>query len=566
MASGGAAEGAGDGQLLRGRYRLLTRLGAGGQGTTWRARDEVAGGEVAVKHLRLEEAPDWKAIELFEREGRALASLDHPGIPRYIDAFAVEEAAGESFYLVQELVEGESLDALIRRGQRLDEAEARRVAIEVADILSYVHGRNPPVVHRDVKPSNIMRRVDGRVALIDFGAVAAALPAHTLAAGSTMVGTSGYMAPEQLLGRAVPASDLYGLGATLVHLLGHRHPATLPMRRLVLDWRVAVNVSEGFGRILDRLLAPAAEDRPGSAAEVVASLRGSAPGPDVAARPSRGRRVALALSLGLLLLGLAFLAVVALAEQAAGPSPWVLDELESPPRAPVLVVGPDGAEVEGLRVEARSERWHGGFLTLKALIHNESELEYREMEVMWRALDEDGVVLGAKRDELLPGYHAPFRPRDALPASVLLTETRSPPARVEIRLDGAERVPATPREPVAADARWEVAPPEGVALRFRLRELTSEQVRGSWRHDAVVEAENTGEVAIVAARLRFRVIGAGGATLDDRRFLLSSLQTALFPGEVRTVRFNLRGEAPLERWELAVVEATPGRPPDLPGP
>ncbi len=138
-------------------------------------------------------------------------------------------------------------------------------------ILQYLHELNPPIIHRDIKPQNIIQRDDGHIFLVDFGAVQSVYR-HTVAFGSTVVGTYGYMAPEQFQGQACPATDLYGLGATLLNLLTHSSPSELPKKRLKCDFRPYVTVSPVFADWLDRLLEPLAEDRFDSARGAIAAL------------------------------------------------------------------------------------------------------------------------------------------------------------------------------------------------------------------------------------------------------------------------------------------------------
>ncbi|MEM8807348.1 MAG: serine/threonine-protein kinase, partial [Cyanobacteria bacterium P01_G01_bin.38] len=176
---------------------------------------------------------------------QVLASLNHPSIPKYIDYFQIETADNCFFYIVQEVAEGKSLAELVAAGERFSEAEARRVAIEILKVLQYLHGLNPPIIHRDIKPQNIIRHEDGRIFLVDFGAVQMVYR-NTMAFGSTVVGTYGYMAPEQFRGQAYPATDLYGLGATLLNLLTHQNPGDLPQHRLHYDFRAYVTVSDEF--------------------------------------------------------------------------------------------------------------------------------------------------------------------------------------------------------------------------------------------------------------------------------------------------------------------------------
>ncbi|MEL6180016.1 MAG: serine/threonine-protein kinase, partial [Myxococcota bacterium] len=213
------------GHVIGARYRVLEPLGKGGMGTTYAAEDIKTGQQVALKALSLESLSDWKALELFEREARVLKSIDHPGVPAYIDD--VSGGEDDAFYLVQERVNGASLAQKMEAGWRPDESEVQRIARGVLDILCYLHGRYPLIIHRDITPSNVLLREDGRVALVDFGAVKDR-PQTEDAFASTVVGTYGYMAPEQLQSNAVPASDLYGLGTTLAFVLTGHPPSKLP--------------------------------------------------------------------------------------------------------------------------------------------------------------------------------------------------------------------------------------------------------------------------------------------------------------------------------------------------
>ncbi len=266
-------------EVLQDRFEVREELGRGAQGRTSKGLDRQTGKAVAIKELMLRDVEDWKAIELFEREGMALRHLDHPGIPAYVDAFHVEdpETGEERFFLVQEFVDGQDLETLSKEGKRFTEEEARDLARGVLEILMYLQERSPPVIHRDIKPSNIMMRHDGRLALIDFGAVQSVIP--NASGGSTIIGTSGYMPVEQLMGRSVPATDLYALGATLAHLLSGRHPADLPMREMRLEFEPFVNLSPGFQRFLARMLDPRLEHRYQTAKEALRALERPAPKP-----------------------------------------------------------------------------------------------------------------------------------------------------------------------------------------------------------------------------------------------------------------------------------------------
>ncbi|MEZ4223301.1 MAG: protein kinase [Polyangiaceae bacterium] len=243
----------GEGDVVAQRYRVDGVIGEGGAAITYAATMLDSGAAVVLKQLRLWRERDWKSLDLFQRECAVLREITHPGVPRYIDNFEVEGGDGTQFYVVQERAPGWSLAGWFAQGTPFSEAQVRLVADQVLDILSYLHGRATPVIHRDIKPQNLIMSREGRVYLVDFGAVRA----HTAVAnaGTTVVGTFGYMAPEQLRGVALPATDLYSLGVTLLQLLTGRRPDQLEGDATV---RVPKNlpVSANLRRWLERMVAP----------------------------------------------------------------------------------------------------------------------------------------------------------------------------------------------------------------------------------------------------------------------------------------------------------------------
>jgi serine/threonine protein kinase len=260
------------GDTIADRYRILDTLGEGGGSIAYQVEDLQNGELLALKALTLDRATERKAIALFEREAQTLAQLQHSAIPSYKDYFQGDSDSDRTFYIVQELAPGKSLAQLVESGWRTSEAEVRRIAEQLLTVLSYLHELSPPVIHRDIKPQNIIYRPDGQVSLVDFGAVQSTYYS-AIAHENTVVGTFGYMAPEQFIGRAVPASDLYGLAATLLFLLTHRSPADLPTRQLKTDFRSGVQISEPFADWLEKMLEPDPEDRFPSAKEALAALR-----------------------------------------------------------------------------------------------------------------------------------------------------------------------------------------------------------------------------------------------------------------------------------------------------
>ncbi|NEP56947.1 MAG: serine/threonine protein kinase [Symploca sp. SIO2G7] len=263
------------GEIIAKKYQISGILGNGGTGTTYAAQDQNSSQRVAVKELSLLGMRDWKVLELFEREAQVLSSLNHPAIPNYLNYFQVDTAENRWFYIIQELAVGKSLASLMEQGWQPNEATVKKLAIQVLKILHYLHHLSPPIIHRDIKPQNLICNQKGKVFLVDFGAVQNVYR-NTLTQGSTVVGSYGYMAPEQFRGQAYPTSDLYSLGATLLFLLTHRSPADLPQRRLKIDFRSQVKISPQFADWLEKMLEPVAEDRFTSAEEALAALRGKA--------------------------------------------------------------------------------------------------------------------------------------------------------------------------------------------------------------------------------------------------------------------------------------------------
>jgi len=255
-------------QILIERYRIAERLGKGGMARTFAANRLMDDLPVVIKELHFSQLENWKAYDLFQREIKTLKSLNHPAIPNFLDSFEVKDDQGLNYYLVIERVPGDNLLDALAHHWRPSESELKQMAIKLLDVLTYLHTLAPPIIHRDIKPSNIIRH-QNEVFLIDFGAV---LDIIRPEGSSTVVGTFGYMAPEQFTGRALPASDLYGLGATLLHILAGRPPAELPQKELKLDFRASVACSDEFANWLEHMLEPAYERRFQTASEAQRAL------------------------------------------------------------------------------------------------------------------------------------------------------------------------------------------------------------------------------------------------------------------------------------------------------
>ncbi len=221
-----------------------------------------------------EDDPDFQSTRrstverLFEREARVLMGLQHPGIPRLYATFEENGSA----YLVEEYIPGNTLLSWLAKTERsiATEVETREILKELAVILKYLHSRTPPVVHRDIKPQNLMRATDdGRLLLVDFAAVSQI----SQNSNNTVVGTAGYTPIEQLYGRAVPQSDLYAAGATILRLLTGLHPSKLyiPVEKK-FAWEHHTNVTPGFTCVINGLLTENLLERTSSAEQLLAEL------------------------------------------------------------------------------------------------------------------------------------------------------------------------------------------------------------------------------------------------------------------------------------------------------
>jgi serine/threonine-protein kinase len=269
------------GTLLSGRYEIVRKIGGGGMGAVYLAKDANLGGvERAVKEMiqaSLDAEQQSKAVEDFKRESMILSALEHPSIPTIYDYFFDEEL--HRFYLVMKYISGGDLAARLRAapGGRIDEKSVTDWALQVCDVLCYLHGHPEAIVYRDLKPSNIM--IDGktgRVMLVDFGIARSVGQGQEK--GVTAVGTMGYAPPELFSGQVEPRSDIYSLGSTMFHLLTGADPQNNPL--LIFDLeknprprQINSQISDQMERILMRAVEYSAENRFASAAAMSAALR-----------------------------------------------------------------------------------------------------------------------------------------------------------------------------------------------------------------------------------------------------------------------------------------------------
>ncbi|MEC4893222.1 MAG: type IV pilin-like G/H family protein [Oscillatoria sp. PMC 1051.18] len=260
--------------ILQNRYQLETELGNNANRQTWLATDLKTSSPVVVKLLAFNPLIQWEELKLFEREAQVLQNINHPRIPEYLDYFSVEKSSKNElpyFGLVQKYIPGTSVKKILEKGKKFSQNQARYLAEDILEILIYLHELSPPVLHRDIKPSNIILGKDDQFYLVDFGAVQDKAKAEGVT--FTVVGTSGYAPPEQLWGKAVPASDLYALGATVIHLLTGTSPADLPQRQMRIDFSSKVELNPDFNYWLEQLIQPAPERRFATAKQALTALQ-----------------------------------------------------------------------------------------------------------------------------------------------------------------------------------------------------------------------------------------------------------------------------------------------------
>ncbi len=221
------------GAILQNRYEIVKRVGGGGMGNVYQAYDRNLGYAMRAVKEMMEMYSDAsqreKAVEDFRREAKLLASLKHPSIPTIYDHFI----EGGRYYLVMEFITGSDLAARQRdAGGPLQEGTVVIWAIQICDVLEYLHNRVPPIIYRDLKPGNLMIDTEAaHVMLIDFGIARVVAPTQR---GVTAIGTMGYAPPELFSGQVEPRSDIYSLGATMFHLLTGADPRDKPL--LIFDF------------------------------------------------------------------------------------------------------------------------------------------------------------------------------------------------------------------------------------------------------------------------------------------------------------------------------------------
>ncbi len=267
--------------VLGDRYTLLEVLGDGGMARVYLAHDNVLERDVALKVLREHYADDEAFVERFRREARSAAALNHPGIVQVYDQGRAQEEEDGTYYIAMEYVPGGTLKERIVREGPLDHRVAAGVALCIAEALNAAHEHG--IVHRDIKPHNVLLSASGEAKVADFG-IARAASSKTVTETNLILGTSAYMSPEQVRGERVgPASDLYSLGVVLYEMLTGEQPyrAEDPIATAMKHLEEPIPhprklnpaVSEGLDAVVVKLLAKNPEERYASAAVLAEDLR-----------------------------------------------------------------------------------------------------------------------------------------------------------------------------------------------------------------------------------------------------------------------------------------------------
>ena len=264
------------GNILNQIYQVQSRLSKRGSRETFLAEKINTKELVIIKLLKFGLDAEWEDFKLFEREAQTLKNIEHDAIPKYLDYFELDLPDCKGFALVQEYIAASSLEEIIKIGRTFSEFEIKQIGLKLLNILVYLHQKQPSVIHRDIKPSNILLadrsgNSAGQVYLIDFGAVKNIAPSD--GGTITVVGTYGYMPPEQFGGYANPATDIYSLGATLIYLATGRHPTELPSKDGKINFAESVQLDRSFTKWLEKTIEPSCDRRFKSANEAITALQ-----------------------------------------------------------------------------------------------------------------------------------------------------------------------------------------------------------------------------------------------------------------------------------------------------
>ncbi|MEM9949476.1 MAG: protein kinase [Cyanobacteria bacterium P01_D01_bin.36] len=272
-------------------YEIKKKLGDRHNCKTFLARDRHNQTFVVINQLLCHSELDPLTVGRLELEANKLKAVEHPAIPRYLSSFQVSADIGKGFALVQRFVAADSLAQQVANGRHFTESDLKHIARYMLGVLTYLHTSQPAIIHHDINPSNILlssceenpakenaikeapaisaAAITQQIFLVGFGSVQAI---HPEVHSRTVLGTHGYTSPEQFDARAVPASDLYGLGATLIYLASGRQPIEFLQKDLALQFESSVSLSPAFIQWLRVMTAPKLSKRFSSAQQALRAL------------------------------------------------------------------------------------------------------------------------------------------------------------------------------------------------------------------------------------------------------------------------------------------------------
>ena len=256
------------GSLVDGKYKILNKVGQGGMSVVYLAMNEKANKQWAIKEVRKDGVLDFESVKQgLVAETDILKKLDHPNLPSIIDVIDTED----SFIIIMDYIQGNSLNKALEEYGAQPQEMVIKWAMQLCDVLGYLHSRNPAIIYRDMKPANIMLKPDGNITLIDFG-TAREYKEKNLA-DTTCLGTVGYAAPEQFggMGQTDARTDIYCLGATLYHLVTGMNPCEPPYEIKPIR-EINPSLSSGLERIIIKCTQRDPNDRYQSCAELMYAL------------------------------------------------------------------------------------------------------------------------------------------------------------------------------------------------------------------------------------------------------------------------------------------------------
>lgn len=255
------------GTVIEGKYEILKEIGHGGMSVVYLANDTHLNRNWAVKEVKKKGTGknDEIVVNSLLAEANMVKKLDHPALPRIVDIID----NGVTIYIIMDFIEGESLDKVLEEYGAQPEEKVISWAMQICDVLSYLHSQKPPIIYRDMKPANLMLKPNGNISIIDFG-IAREYKEQNLA-DTTVLGTKGYAPPEQYSGQTDARSDIFALGMTMHHLLTGVDPRSGEAYVPVRQWNP--ELSEGIEFIINKCVEPVAENRYQNCTELLVDLQ-----------------------------------------------------------------------------------------------------------------------------------------------------------------------------------------------------------------------------------------------------------------------------------------------------